>query len=71
VSETGGKLKMVIPFSSMNDQNQVRKELIELLHEIVDVLGSEKSMLLTDEDVRQYQARAARIEELSSSSKSD
>jgi hypothetical protein len=55
----------------MNDQNQVRKELIELLHEIVDVLGSEKSMRLTDEDVRQYQARAARIEELSSSSKSD
>ena len=62
---------MVIPFSSMNDQNQVRKELIELLHEIVDVLGSEKSMRLTDEDVPQYQARAARIEELSSSSKSD
>jgi hypothetical protein len=49
----------------MNDQNQVRKELIELLHEIVDVLESEKSMRLTDENVLQYQARAARIEELS------
>ena len=56
---------MVIPSLNMNEQNQIRKELIELLHEIVDVLGSEKSMRLTDEKVRQYQARAARIEELS------
>jgi hypothetical protein len=52
----------------VNDQNQARNELIELLHEIVDALASRKSVQLTDEedeDVRRYEARAARIQQLS------
>jgi hypothetical protein len=49
----------------MNGQNQVRNELVELLHEIVDGLVSRKPLQLTDEDVRRYEARAAHIRELS------
>jgi hypothetical protein len=51
--------------SKMNDQNQLRNELVELLREIVDALEIERSVGLTDEDVRHCQARAARIYELS------
>jgi hypothetical protein len=49
----------------MNDQNQVRHELVALLPELMDALEAEKFVGLTDEDARQYQARAARIQELS------
>jgi hypothetical protein len=52
-------------FLDVNDQKQARNELIELLQEIVDALGSRKSVQLTDEDVRRYEARAARIQQLS------
>jgi hypothetical protein len=55
----------IISSSKMTEQNQLRNELVELLHEQVDALEIEIFVGLTDEDIRQYQARATRIQELS------
>jgi hypothetical protein len=59
--ETGG----IISSSKMIERSQLRNELVELLHEQLDALEIEIFVGLTDQDIRQYQARAARIHELS------